>query len=277
MAELPHVLLYLANKPENVLLVRETLSGVAQAIELDPSDLNDIQTAVTEACNNVVLHAYKGEEGPLEVEVCIDHDKLKVTVRDHGNGIGERDSSDPSSVGIGLPVIQALTQDFRLEDAPGGGTEVRMEFLTLGTRSPGSFPDNRLELLTLSQPEASDAITVSVVPPTLARTVLARLLSAIAAYAHFSTDQISDLQMVSDALVAHAPGSIDGPLNVGVNVEPRKLELKIGPLGLGSSRRLIGSSNLHGVGGILEKLSDRHAVAVADSYEVLTLGLVGRR
>lgn len=277
MAEPPHVLLYLANKPENVLLVRETLSGVAQAIELDPSDLNDIHTAVTEACNNVVLHAYEGHEGPLEVEVCIGEELVEVIVRDHGIGMREYDSDDGSSVGIGLPVINALTQNFQMEDVPDGGTEVQMEFRTPGTRSFGAFADNRLELMTLVGPESSSAITVSVVPPALARTVLARLLSAVAALAHFSTDQISDLQMVSDALVAHAPRTTDGPLNVAVNIEPRKLELKIGPLGLGSSRRLIGSSNLHGIGGVIEKLSDRHAVATADSYEVLTLGLIGRR
>ena len=58
-----------SNKPENVLLVREMLTGVAETVDLDGSDLNDIRTAVTEACNNVVLHAYQGDEGPLEVEV----------------------------------------------------------------------------------------------------------------------------------------------------------------------------------------------------------------
>ncbi len=39
------------------MLVRQMLAGVAEAVELDANDLNDISTAVTEACNNVVLHA----------------------------------------------------------------------------------------------------------------------------------------------------------------------------------------------------------------------------
>ena len=70
MAGTPNVRLSLSNRAENVLLVRQALSGLAEAVGLDPIALNDVSTAVTEACNNVVLHAYGGGEGPLEVELC---------------------------------------------------------------------------------------------------------------------------------------------------------------------------------------------------------------
>ena len=83
----PNVRLNLANTPENVVLVREMLSGVGEAIELDPSDLNDVRTAVTEACNNVVLHAYEGNPGPLEIELYLADRSLGVLVRDHGVGL----------------------------------------------------------------------------------------------------------------------------------------------------------------------------------------------
>ncbi len=53
-----NVRLNLAATAENVVLVREMLAGVADGVGLDPTHLHDIQTAVTEACNNVVLHAY---------------------------------------------------------------------------------------------------------------------------------------------------------------------------------------------------------------------------
>lgn len=42
MAELPNVRLNLANRPENVLLVREMLTGVAETTDLDRNDLSDI-------------------------------------------------------------------------------------------------------------------------------------------------------------------------------------------------------------------------------------------
>src|SRR5437763_9890344 len=90
MAEPPNVRLKISNRSENVLLVREMLTGVAELIELDTSDLYDIRTAVTEACNNVVLHAYEGGEGPLEVELRASPETIEVIVRDHGMGIKPR-------------------------------------------------------------------------------------------------------------------------------------------------------------------------------------------
>ena len=90
MAEPPNVRLNLSNRSENVLLAREMLTGVAEAIELDSSDLYDVRTAVTEACNNVVLHAYEGAEGPLEVELRASPEEVEVIVRDFGVGIRPR-------------------------------------------------------------------------------------------------------------------------------------------------------------------------------------------
>src|SRR5436853_5919189 len=90
MAEPANVRLKLSNRSENVLLVREMLTGVAETIDLESSDLYDIRTAVTEACNNVVLHAYEGDEGPLEVELRASLDGVEVIVRDHGIGIRPR-------------------------------------------------------------------------------------------------------------------------------------------------------------------------------------------
>src|SRR6202012_1285777 len=87
MAESPNVCLTLSNQPDNVVLVREALSGIAATVGVDEIDLNDIRTAVTEACNNVVLHAYDGEEGPLQIEVFVSSRAVEVVVRDHGTGI----------------------------------------------------------------------------------------------------------------------------------------------------------------------------------------------
>jgi len=61
----PNIRLSLSNRPENVALVRQMLAGVAEAVGLDGNDLNDISTAATEACNNVVLHAYEGGKDRL--------------------------------------------------------------------------------------------------------------------------------------------------------------------------------------------------------------------
>src|SRR5664280_1401672 len=124
MARLPNVRLDLTNKPENVLLVREALAGVAETVGLDGSDLSDIRTAVTEACNNVVLHAYSADGGPLEVEIELRGETTHVSVRDHGVGIGADALDGETDGGIGLPVIRALASAVEFSEPPGGGTEV---------------------------------------------------------------------------------------------------------------------------------------------------------
>ena len=63
------VSLRLPARPENVAVVRQALTGLGDAYDLDPDLLGDVKTAVTEACNNVVLHAYEEtDDGLVEIE-----------------------------------------------------------------------------------------------------------------------------------------------------------------------------------------------------------------
>ncbi len=55
----------------------------------------DLKTVVTEACMNVVVHAYQGEPGPLNVEAEPDADGLTVVVRDPGVGIRPQADVEP--------------------------------------------------------------------------------------------------------------------------------------------------------------------------------------
>jgi hypothetical protein len=96
----------------------------------------------------------------------------------------------------------------------------------------------------------------------------------LAAHAHFSTDRISDAQLIADALVEHAQTAISGDkLSIDVTVEPRDLELHISPLSLGRARQLIGQSELGESGGVIEQLTDRREVVNKGAHETLTLGL----
>jgi hypothetical protein len=53
--------------------------------------------------------------------------------------------------------------------------------------------------------------------------------------------------------------------------------LHIAPLDIGHAQRLIGDSDLQGLGSVIEKLTDRRGVATAGAYETLTLGLKDQR
>jgi len=276
----PNVRLNLSNRPENVMLVRQMLAGVAEAVELDGNDLNDITTAVTEACNNVVLHAYAGAEGPLEVEVLATGGGVEVVVRDHGGGIPATSDSDPETVGLGLSVIRALAQRADFDDAQGSGTDVRMVFAAPHALALEPFSEDELELPPLLDPEPPGAIEITVAPAPLAWAILPRLLSALAARAHFRTDRIADMQLVTDALTAQVPASMSGShLNIAINVEPRDLELRIAPLLAGRAKQLIVDSAAGDVGLVISRLTTSQRVASLGSSddEMLALRLHDRR
>lgn len=278
MESLPNVRLQLANSPANVLLVRQALGGLAEAIGLDRVELNDMNTAVTEACNNVVVHAYGGAEGPLEVEFSALPAQLCVVVRDHGGGIDPH--VDESQRGIGLRLIEALCDSVRFEDVPGGGTELRMSFHTELADALGVPRDAHGLELSAPCPDRSEQTTrIAIAPSRLARAVLPRVLCALAAHADFSTDRISDTQLLADALIARIDGSLSAShVNVGVSVAPRNLEMQIGPLRSGTAEGLVLDSDVTGLGPVLERLTEgRHAVQPAGRSEVLTLRLAGQR
>jgi serine/threonine-protein kinase RsbW len=260
------------------MLVRQMLAGVAEAVELDANDLNDISTAVTEACNNVVLHAYGDAEGPLEVEVYALPDTLEVVVRDHGGGIPARVGAPTEKAGIGLSVIQTLAErsDFRV--AKDNGTEVWMAFGASQARASAAFSDEELEPAPVGS-EPGGAVEVTIAPAPLAWAILPRLLSALAARAHFRTDRIADLRLVADALTAQVPASIRGShLRVAISVEPRDLELRIAPLLAGRAQHLI-VDPAGGLGPLIGKLTTSQRVATLGSTddEMLALRVHDRR
>lgn len=235
MAETPNVHLTLPNSAENVLVVRQALSGVAAVLALDAIEANDLNTAVTEACNNVVMHAYDGGDGPLEVDVYALPDGLTVVVRDRGGGIRPREDEDAlaregSHAGMGIPVIQALSCRVEFAQPLDGGTQVRMEFAA--PKAPSLVPvngDERASTPTVSG-ELPGAIELRLAPSAIARAVLPRVLSALAARAYFSTERIAEVQVIADVLAANADDSISGGhLDVGVTVAPRDLQLRVGP------------------------------------------------
>jgi serine/threonine-protein kinase RsbW len=132
----PEVLLVMPARPEGVGVVRQALAGVADALDFDASVLADMKMAVTEACTNVVVHAYD-DEGMLEVEMLAGEDGLTIVVRDHGTGIQPRPArTGAPALGLGLPLIAALSDAFELRGSAGVGTEVRMTFAYARERDP---------------------------------------------------------------------------------------------------------------------------------------------
>jgi anti-sigma regulatory factor (Ser/Thr protein kinase) len=127
VTETPDLELKLPARAENVAVIRHAFGGFAEALSVDEQTLADIKLAVTEACTNVVIHAYEDDEdGDLEVDASIDDLRLTVVIRDNGRGIVPR--PDSPGLGLGLPLIATLAETLELGKDRADHTEVRMTF-----------------------------------------------------------------------------------------------------------------------------------------------------
>jgi serine/threonine-protein kinase RsbW len=118
--------LTLPARAENVSVVRHVLGALGDALGLPAEVVEDMRLAVTEACTNVVRHAYADRRGSIEVVVRPEGDSLRVTVADAGRGIGP--SPDTAGPGLGLPLIAALTDSLEVERTGGTGSRLIMSF-----------------------------------------------------------------------------------------------------------------------------------------------------
>ena len=133
----PEVVLNMPARAEGVGVVRQALAGMADALAFDAAVLSDMKMAVTEACTNVVVHAYDEQAGELEVQMLAGEEDLTIVVRDHGTGIQPKPArTEPPALGLGLPLIAALSDAFELKGSAGQGTEVRMTFSYARTGDP---------------------------------------------------------------------------------------------------------------------------------------------
>jgi serine/threonine-protein kinase RsbW len=119
--------LELAAEADNVPLVRHALRGLLEASGISDERIADIALAVTEACANAVLHAYREGIGIFEVTAELaTGGRLVVIVRDHGSGMAAR--VDSPGLGVGLPVMAAIAEALEIDSPDGSGTLVRMIF-----------------------------------------------------------------------------------------------------------------------------------------------------
>ena len=119
--------LRLNSRPDTAGLVRAVIGGLAAPFALRPEMVNDLKTVVSEACNNAVDHAYRGESGTIAVRLDIQLEEIELTVRDWGGGFQELAPAG-DHLRVGLPLINALADRAEFLTAPGSGTEVRMGF-----------------------------------------------------------------------------------------------------------------------------------------------------
>lgn len=257
----------LAARAENVAVVRHALAGLAERIGMDEAGIADLKTVVTEACTNVVVHAYPNggsAPGPLLVEAEPDSEGITVTVSDSGSGINPEAGSERSSLRLGLSLIAALSASFSISGGLNRGTAVTMRIpLRGGGAADGAVGEG------LTTP-AVTGTEIAVGRAELLEPVLARLVGALAARRDLPVERLSDAVLLTDAISVAAPGRFaDGCVRFDLEESERGFELRLGPMEAGGAAKVREAMELPGLGASVEALADELRVETADDGDYL--------
>lgn len=133
------ITLTIPSLPELVGVVRLAISGVAARMNFTIDEIEDIKISVSEACTNVIQHAYGNGSNPhentIEIKAFINEDTLEIIVKDFGNGFDlsilgtpeqRKQSEEKMGLGLGLTFIKSLMDDAHFESIEGKGTTIQM-------------------------------------------------------------------------------------------------------------------------------------------------------
>jgi serine/threonine-protein kinase RsbW len=108
---------------------RDEVAIYAEGFGLSTPGVDDLKTIVSEACSNIVRHAYPADatNRPMEVEMEKADDELTLTVRDSGTGIRPPTGARPSSLRLGFILMGSLADYLQLRTGKDCGTELLLK------------------------------------------------------------------------------------------------------------------------------------------------------
>jgi serine/threonine-protein kinase RsbW len=112
-------------EPDSIGYARAAVANLGQTLGMAEPRLGDLKTVVSEACTNVVRHAYPDGGGHFELDARPEEAAMTVVVRDYGVGLRPRIRPEGSTLRLGLGLISALAGHYEIFGHPDGGTEVR--------------------------------------------------------------------------------------------------------------------------------------------------------
>lgn len=117
---------------ESLPAIADFVRSAAQEAGLSSFQVYAVETAVDEACANIIEHAYGGENhGEIECSCLIDDQGLTIIFRDTGHPFNPQDIKNPnitsplqerSDHGLGLYFMRQWMDDVDFEFKPGRNT-----------------------------------------------------------------------------------------------------------------------------------------------------------
>ena len=116
-------------------VARDFAAAVAKTMAFPEDRIEDLKTAVAEACLNAMEHGNRLDSSMrVGISLTLDDSTLQVVVRDEGSGVGHPDTpsidekieGETPPRGWGIFLIKSLMDEVQFESAPEGGNVVRM-------------------------------------------------------------------------------------------------------------------------------------------------------
>jgi serine/threonine-protein kinase RsbW len=120
----------------NLANIAVFIRQAAQDAGLEPFAVYSVETAVDEACSNIIEHSYKGEgKGNIECTTCIDTEGLTIILRDTGRPFNPKKIPKPgldapieqrANHGLGLYFMFQLMDEVHFEFSKESGNTLTM-------------------------------------------------------------------------------------------------------------------------------------------------------
>jgi len=118
-------------KPEYMTMVRLAIGSVADVAGFNFEEIEDIKTAVGEACKMITCHGYEGWAEEYTLECIAEENSLQVFVSDTSTNHliqkqGRMCADCPNEGDLGIFVIKSLMNQVELINNPEGKKTIKM-------------------------------------------------------------------------------------------------------------------------------------------------------
>jgi stage II sporulation protein AB (anti-sigma F factor) len=112
---------------------RTDVGAFAASAGVQGDQLERVRLVVSEAVSNAIRHAYPAGEGAVHVMAAVAGGELWVLVVDDGPGL-QAESPNPG-LGLGLQIMERMTDGFTIAERACGGLEARLQFVLAPPRA----------------------------------------------------------------------------------------------------------------------------------------------
>ncbi|MBF0537920.1 MAG: ATP-binding protein [Nitrospirae bacterium] len=124
------VVLRVASHPKYLSVVRAVAVLTAELYGLCRQDVEDIRSAIDEACSNVIRHAYKGDtQRQIVIGFRCLEDSFEVTIEDDApktslSDLKQRNLDEVRVGGLGLHIIKKVFDSIAYDETKQGGNRL---------------------------------------------------------------------------------------------------------------------------------------------------------